>query len=142
MRGQASATSSVKFGSGWVPAALIDTLGPSFQSQLDGKDNKSDAGGKTQEYGTAALPTKRRFWMFGPEGFREAPKDHRLVIVMGASPEAFFGAIDRALGIVADVRQGSRQSTDLERELFVDLLNSKRERERYTDLLLDLATSN
>ena len=80
--------------------------------------------------------------MFGPEGFREAPKDHRLVIVMGASPEAFFGAIDRALGIVADVRQGSRQSTDLERELFVDLLNSKRERERYTDLLLDLATSN
>ncbi len=35
----------------------------------------------------------RRLIMFGPEGFREAPKDHRLVIVMGSDPSEFFKAI-------------------------------------------------
>ena len=46
---------------------------------------------------TSAL-SGRRLMMFGPEGFREAPRNHRLVVVMGSSPEKFFSAVDEALG--------------------------------------------
>ncbi len=43
------------------------------------------------------LTIGRRLMQFGPEGFREVPKDHRLVIMMGANPEDFFKAMDMAL---------------------------------------------
>ena len=44
--------------------------------------------------------------MFGPEGFREAPANHRLVVVMGADPSAFFEAVDQTLGVIAQATQG------------------------------------
>lgn len=47
----------------------------------------------------------RRLVLFGPEGFRESPANHRLVILMGTSPEDFFqaasGAITRAERVAA-----------------------------------------
>ena len=71
--------------------------------------------GKTGEEKSAL--TGRRLVMFGPEGFREAPKDHRLVVVMGSDPSAFFGAVDRALGTVAEATQGVTASAELTRLL-------------------------
>ncbi|HYE33628.1 MAG TPA: hypothetical protein VEH27_19570, partial [Methylomirabilota bacterium] len=52
----------------------------------------------------AKLNPGRRLVLFGPEGFREAPRDHRLVIVMGADPSGYFEAIDSALGDMAQVQ--------------------------------------
>jgi hypothetical protein len=64
--------------------------------------------------------------MFGPEGFREAPRDHRLVIVMGASPQKFFEAIDTALGDLAQVR-AERSNTGLQQKLFKALVQVREE---------------
>jgi hypothetical protein len=96
VRGQASFISRMQFGSGWVPAATIDSLGTRLSFE-DGNIafNASQAGS------VPSLELDRRMILFGPEGFREAPKDHRLVIVMGSSPEAFFNAIDRSLNVIA-----------------------------------------
>jgi hypothetical protein len=74
--------------------------------------------------------------MFGPEGFREAPAGHRLVIAMGSSPEKFFQAIDETLGHVASVTQG-QGGADLERTLFRELVRVRNERERAQELLID-----
>ena len=83
VHGQASFVSLVNFASGWVPANLIDSLGTTVSL------NKQTGGVKFQKAGedeTAPLKTGRRLVVFGPEGFREAPADHRLVVVMGSSP--------------------------------------------------------
>ena len=66
--------------------------------------------------------------MFGPEGFREAPKDHRLVIVMGSNPEDFFKAIDTSLGVVAEAME-EQQFAAIDRELFDLLARIKSERD-------------
>ena len=81
----------------------------------------------------------RRLIMFGPEGFREAPKNHRLVVVMGASPETFFNAVDRALGVVAEVTQGDDMQTDSPQAIWSDLLHM-REEKRALQSLLDLSS--
>lgn len=97
VHGQASAMSNMKFGSGWVPAQFVDSLGTAASFGTgDNADVASFHGGQQKEQ-LANIKTGRRLMMFGPEGFREAPKDHRLVIVMGASPEKFFQAIDQAM---------------------------------------------
>jgi hypothetical protein len=59
--------------------------------------------------------------MFGPEGFREAPRDHRLVVVMGSDPSVFFSAVDEALGSVAAVTQGTNEGPSIEKALWTDL---------------------
>ena len=51
-----------------------------------------------------SLPTGRKLVLFGPEGFRPVPKNHRLVIVMGSNPEEFFKAIDESLGMISKVK--------------------------------------
>ena len=53
----------------------------------------------------------RRLMQFGPEGFRSAPKDHRLVILMGASPETVEQAFASALGSVALAANGASGPT-------------------------------
>jgi hypothetical protein len=75
--------------------------------------------------------------VFGPEGFREAPKDHRLVIVMGTSPENFFNAIDSSLGVISQAQEKQRNDA-LEQPLFKALLATKGERERLQDLRKDI----
>lgn len=130
VHGQASVISRMKFGSGWVPANVVDALNTSI-----GFDKKSDrpvirtAEGKDPE----GIQTGRRLVLFGPEGFREAPADHRLVIVMGSDPEAYFRAVDEVLGVVAGAQQEQRNST-LRTALFEALLQIEGQRERLDDL--------
>jgi hypothetical protein len=100
VRGQASLLSRMKFGSGWVQAAVLDSLGSHF-TPPDGTNAQSFPS-KSSAQGIA---DGRRLVLFGPEGFRVAPKDHRLVLVMGSSPEAFFSAIDQSLRGVATVQR-------------------------------------
>jgi hypothetical protein len=137
VRGQASAISGMKFGSGWVHASLVDSLTTRAGFAKD-SDRVSIEGGDDKEQ-LVKLKTGRRLVMFGPEGFREAPKDHRLVIVMGASPEAFFQGLDQTLGLVADVRR-EQAPPDLTRQLLQELEKVRGEQRRLADLEKDVAT--
>lgn len=128
VRGQASAISTMKFGSGWVPARLVDSL----STHISFKDGKIDIA-DTNDTNRTTLTTGRRLMLFGPEGFREAPKDSRLAIVMGSSPEDFFNAIDTVLGTVSQA-QDAQRNTKLKKKLFEALLNVKNEKERLGDL--------
>lgn len=101
VRGQASIISWMRFGSGWVPSELIDSLGSSVEiNKKDGKIVMTKAGQDER----SKLTIGRRLMQFGPEGFREVPKDHRLVIMMGANPEDFFKAMDMALGSISQAK--------------------------------------
>ncbi len=110
VHGQASAISGVRFASGWVPAGFVDSLGSHAGFTFPKKDDDpstDDPRVQLREVKAelkAQLTPGRRLMQFGPEGFREAPKDHRLVIVMGGSPDAFFEAIDGALGDFSTLR--------------------------------------
>ena len=133
VRGQASILSGTQFASGWVPARLIDSL----SSQNNGENNGtrfSQPEGVTDQ--SVDLKTGRRLMMFGPEGFREAPKDHRLVIVMGANPDAYFEAIDLAVSGMsgATVERGTQAS--LER-LTDSYLAATRQDRRLEDFLTE-----
>lgn len=134
VRGQASAMSQTRFASGWVRAEIADSL--AGVSRL-GKEPGQVEIKKAPEEAFGGLATGRRLMMFGPEGFREAPKDHRLVIVMGSSPEKYFSAIDEALGVVAAATQ-SRSPVQLDRTIFEELLQLSAERDGMTNLLRDL----
>jgi hypothetical protein len=136
VRGQASALNFTRYASGWVHADVIDSL--SSAVRFGGKE--LDAGvevraGTPDDY--KAFTPGRRLVMFGPEGFREAPPSHRLVIAMGSSPEKFFNAVDQALGNVAAATQGL-SGPELEKSLFRELLRLKSERERLEDLRRDI----
>lgn len=107
VHGQASFMSTTRFASGWVHASIIDSLGTSLAFN---KDSGRIEIGKVQEDELTGFKTGRRLMMFGPEGFREAPRDHRLVIVMGASPDKWFEAMDQALAVVADTMSEQRSA--------------------------------
>lgn len=134
VRGQASIISWMRFGSGWVPADIIDSLGsnPEYAKALGVSSAERLNTGKSSN-----LTLDRRLIQFGPEGFREVPKNHRLVLVMGASPENFFDAMDRALG---DLSSASITESDsaLHRDLFEALTLTKSERELLDSALRDL----
>ncbi len=135
VHGQSSFLNATKFASGWVPAAVIDSLGTSIGFNKDSKRIEITKGDKDE---LSKLKTGRRLVMFGPEGFREAPANHRLVVVMGASPEKFFAAIDETLGIVAQATQDASQgekTAELDRKLFEALTRMKSERERLDRLI-------
>lgn len=125
VRGQASIISWMRFGSGWVPAELIDSLGSSVEiSKADGKIVMTKAGSDQ----LSKLRIGRRLMQFGPEGFREVPKEHRLVIVMGADPENFFAAMDEALGAVSQAKV-DQDSGALNRMLFEAMTTVKAEKQ-------------
>jgi hypothetical protein len=126
VRGQASFLSGTKFGSGWVPAGIIDSLNGRVKVDPNAPDTGPTISGDAQARPTSKLD--RRLVMFGPEGFREAPKDHRLVIVMGASPKGWFDAVDMALADMSSVtieRGNSAVQGQLLEE--IDRLAAKRE---------------
>jgi hypothetical protein len=137
VHGQASAISSMSFASGWVHASLIDSLGTSIRTDMESGLTSITRGESPEEF--KPFKTGRRMMMVGPEGFREAPKDHRLVIVMGASPEKYFQAIDESLGAVSEVIAEQR-SAALSQELFEALYKLKSEHDRLNDLEMDIAT--
>lgn len=99
VHGQASFMSQTRFSSGWVNARLIDSLGSNVQ--LDQGTGKLTIEQMT-EFKKDPLKTGRRLMLFGPEGFREAPAGHRLVIVMGSTPEKWFEAMDQALQTIGE----------------------------------------
>ncbi|RFC31896.1 MAG: hypothetical protein DID91_2727703850 [Candidatus Nitrotoga sp. MKT] len=135
VKGQSSFFNFTRYASGWVPAAVIDSLGSTARFDDVNSDGVKSYGVKISkaEEGMQTKLTGRRLVLFGPEGFREAPKDHRLVIAMGNSPEKFFQAVDEALGIVAAVTQG-HSGPALEQGLFKELLRVKTEHERLDQL--------
>ena len=135
VHGQASALSGMKFRSGWLPASLVDSL-TTQANFAEGSDVASVA--TTQPDQSAHLETGRRLMLFGPEGFREAPKDYRLVIVMGQSPEAFFNAIDSSLSTITSVRKAQNNSTVL-RQLADASLKLQAEQNALSELQKDVA---
>ena len=134
VKGQSSFINWTRYASGWVPAAVIDSLSTSakFENNKDVSVNEVNDSLKT------AL-TGRRLVLFGPEGFREAPKDYRLVIVMGSSPDKFFQAVDEALGSVASVTQGN-SGPILEQGLLRELLRVQTEHGALEELLTEAST--
>ena len=133
VHGQASAISFMRFSSGWVPSEVIDSLGTSIRFEKAG-------GGLTLQESKKlnnALPTGRKLVLFGPEGFRPAPKDHRLVIVMGSRPEMFFKAIDESLGVVSQVK-AVQYNRKLQQDMFNSLQQINNERQRLDELVKDI----
>jgi len=102
VHGQSSFINNTRFASGWVPAQVIDTLG----TRISSDDNGQVTIDRDSADNRARLAGGRSFYDFGPEGTRPYPKDYRLVVVMGANPEAFFNAVDRTLGDVARIANG------------------------------------
>jgi len=130
LHGQANALSFVKFASGWLPAATVDSLGTTIKwnttkpnttaGQVQGPtigpaDGPADNGEKP-----GSIFKGRRLVLFGPEGFREAPDAHRLVIAMGTDPQAYFDASNQAMGVIAQALQetGGEGNATLDAELF------------------------
>jgi hypothetical protein len=108
VHGQSSLLNQTKFASGWAPAALIDSLGS--QVSVDMGANTAPQIAAAANGQEADLEVGRRLMLFGPEGFREAPSNQRLVIVLGADPSKFFNAVDQTLGNTAS-QQGANSAT-------------------------------
>lgn len=136
VQGQASALSTTAFASGWLRAELVDSLTGQISLDKNQVRTSEDVANRvTPEEDKGAL--NRRLVMFGPEGFREAPRNHRLVVVMGSNPEKFFTSVDRALGVVASVTQPQSLQADVPRELWADAARMREER-RAMQTMLDL----
>ena len=103
LHGQASFISGVQFASGWLPSIAVDSLGTRVEWD-EGKKTASIVRADKDDANNT-FQTGRRLVMFGPEGFREAPADHRLVVAMGTDPQAYFEAVNGALEVVATVTQ-------------------------------------
>jgi hypothetical protein len=102
VRGQASFISAVQFASGWVPAQLVDSL----ETRIQFKEKSTELEFTTGDPGRhAKLTPGRRLMLFGPEGFREAPADHRLVVVMGSNADRYFQSVEQVLGAVAAAKR-------------------------------------
>lgn len=102
VRGQASFISAVQFASGWVPAHLVDSLETRIQFKEKSTELEFTTGDPSRQ---AKLTPGRRLMLFGPEGFREAPANHRLVIVMGSNADTYFESIEKVLGAVAAAKR-------------------------------------
>jgi hypothetical protein len=126
VRGQSSILNATRFASSWVPAEVVDSLTSSVS--IDIKTGK--VGADRSDPAVSALTNAgRRLLLFGPEGFREAPAGHRLVVIMGADPQAVEQAFSEALGSVAQVKYG-RAGVPIERDIFALLLALGQEREQ------------
>jgi hypothetical protein len=124
VRGQASVLSATRFASSWVPAEVVDALTGSIS--LNVKDGSVEA---QRDASFNGISTGRGMVMFGPEGFREAPRNHRLVVIMGTSPEAVEQAFSSALGTVAKVRTG-QSAAGLDRNIIELLFKLGGEKQR------------
>lgn len=125
VRGQASFWSNVRFASGWVPSEVVDSLNNRISVDANGTDDPVKALPAGQKEMTG-LPTGRRMVAFGPEGMREAPPNHRLVVVMGASPHYFFQAVDQVLGALAKTKNAGADKA-LPRQLLEAILKAQSE---------------
>ena len=132
VRGQSSILNSTKFASSWVPAEVVDALtGSATLNVKDGSVTITRAGLTASDN---INDSGRRLMQFGPEGFRSAPKGHRLVILMGAEPEAVEQAFSSALGTVAMATSG-QSGNAVDREALKALLDMGRDKARLQALL-------
>lgn len=125
VRGQSSVLNRTRFASSWVPAEVVDALTGSIS--FKDKDKSSLDVQTSAAAGAKGLDVGRGMIMFGPEGFREAPRNHRLVIVMGSDPEQVEQAFASALGTVASVKfgQGGAAVNDAVMDLLLKLADEK-----------------
>lgn len=118
VRGQSSFfNTSTRYASGWVPAGLVDTLATRF----DFDNTTGNVAYPERGNDNSSLKLDRRLVLFGPEGFREAPANHRLVIIMGANPHAFFEAVNSVLSDVGQNQLHAIGTTFFHDELLPDL---------------------
>lgn len=96
-------------------------------------DPTQDADIPESDVSNRGIPTGRRLVLFGPEGFREAPRDHRLVIVMGSNPAHFFKAIGESLQAIRQVQVESSNSGAAQ-QVMGEMLRLEAEYARLTDL--------
>jgi hypothetical protein len=135
VRGQASVYSGMRFSSGWVPAKFVDSLSTQIGSSDDPTTRPIIDKGDAELL--ANLKPGRRMMLFGPEGFRESPGDQRLVIVMGASPEAFFKAIDLSLGALAQA-QAQRLPAQMAQNVGAAMLKAKAQQDALNALKFEV----
>ena len=132
VHGQASSLSDMTFGSGWVPAKLVDTLNPESQAIL----TKTDVDNAGQSPCGAEFLNGRKLILYGPEGFRRVPNCYRLALVMGADPSAFFSAMDQALGSIHKSKSEKRDN-----KLTIQLLKHQSQLHLESSRLEDLEDS-
>jgi hypothetical protein len=132
VRGQASLISRMNFASGWVPASFVDSLASRIEFTSKAGDLQFSTG---KGVDPVTLKVGRRLVMFGPEGFREAPADHRLVVVMGSNPEAYFTAVEEVMGAVAAARkEQSQTAVDMRLRIREEMLKLAEERVKLAEL--------
>jgi hypothetical protein len=136
VHGQASIMSLAKFATGWVPADMVDSLNSKIGYDENGKIELTRMEGD-QKF---SLNARRRMVLFGPEGFREAPRNHRLVIVMGTNPSRYFEAVKDALSETIE-GQGAKQDDKVITELLRALLATGDERRRFEEFQNSLKKS-
>lgn len=129
VRGQSSILNLTRFASSWVPAEVVDSLGGTLAFDANGRNGRVGIERADAENSSSLAGAGRRLMLFGPEGFREAPAGHRLVVIMGSSPEQVEQAFSDALGTVAQVKYG-RAGVPVERDVFSLLLALGQEREQ------------
>lgn len=110
--GDAKWYSNVKYASGWAPAEAVDALTGTVTPE---KARIKISG----EGGDVRLPPGRSLVLYGPEGFRVVPQDHRLVLVMSSDPSEFFKQVQLIAGakVEADIAG--------EREVLLELLQEE-----------------
>ncbi len=134
VRGQASVLSSTKFATGWVPAQFIDSLNTHIGFDVNDPDSPNVKLTPSDGSNNSSVGFRgRKLVLFGPEGFREAPKDHRLVVVMGASPKAYFEAIDQTLGEFSRI-QVEQTHGELKQRILRTILELNSQEDRINDL--------
>jgi hypothetical protein len=121
----------MRFASGWAPANLVDSLNTNLSFNEQGMVPCSDE----EEASLSKIKTGRRLILFGPEGYREAPRNHRLVLVMSSSPQSYFSALGETLGTIADV-QVKQLDSKLHREV-LDSLKEVRDEQKRLEILKD-----
>jgi len=127
VRGQSSVVSSVNYAAGWVPSAFVDSIGTSIAFDPESGELTFERQGGAKEQ--AQLVTGRRLMLFGPEGFREAPADQRLAIIMASDPSEFFHAIDDALGQLSAAKAlKATSSPEVERKITEAVLATTRDK--------------
>jgi hypothetical protein len=131
VRGQSSMLNQTKFASSWVPAEVVDALTGSAKLDVKSGSVKIE---RDTDTSFNINDSGRRLMQFGPEGFRTAPKGHRLVILMGASPEKVEQAFSTALGTVALAANGASGNA-VDRDALKALLDMGRDKAQLQSLL-------
>jgi hypothetical protein len=135
VRGQASFISAVKFASGWLPAHLVDSLETRIQFKEKGTELEFTSSDPARK---ASLTPGRRLMLFGPEGFREAPSDYRLVVVMGSNADEYFQAVEQVMGAMAAAKREEAMTPEgRQAEVIKRLLDLSEEQGRLQKLKLD-----